>query len=192
MKGDFEKLIIKSQLAFLKSILYLVSVVECRSITRAAEQNGIKQTNLSAMMKDLEETIGEPLFIRKSNGLLPTESAMMLYRHALNLQKNLEQIQGLKKKQGHRRSTLKLYKPQTLTLNFLKEFSKAKIKFVSPESDFDVGIFYEAPQRNDKGFQTGEYHLNIAGITQKLWIVCQSENPDACMLTDFIISRLFV
>ena len=185
-------MIIKSQIAFLKSIFYLAAVVECRSITKAAEQNGIKQANLSRMMRDLEQTIAQPLFIRKSTGLIPTETAMILYRHALTLQKNLEQAQSLKLNKSSKPTILKFYKPKTLTLGFLKEFSAAKIKYVAPDTDYQLGIFYENPQKNEKNYQTGVYELNIAGLTQKIWIVCQTDNPKACALMDFIVSRLFV
>ena len=184
-------MIIKSQIAFLKSVLYLAAVVECGSVTKAAEQNGVKQTNLSRMLKDLEDTIGKTLFVRKSNGLEPTETAMILYRHALTLQKNLETVQNLKNSSIHHPSELKFYKPKTLTLSFLKEFSGAKIKYVSPDSEYQVGIFYENPQNAKKGYQTGEYEINIGGLSQRLWIVCQTENPNACALMDFIVSRLF-
>jgi hypothetical protein len=185
-------MIIKSQIAFLKSILYLAAVVECRSVTKAAEQNGIKQANLSRMMRDLEETIAQPLFVRKSTGLVPTETAMVLYRHALMLQKNLEQAQSLKMNGSSKLDVLKFYKPDALTLGFMKEFSMAKIKYVAQDAEYHVGIFYENPHKNEKGYQTGEYELNIAGLTQKIWIVCQTDNPKACALMDFIISRLFV
>ena len=169
----------------------MAAVVECRSVTKAAEQNGIKQANLSRMMRDLEETIAQPLFIRKSTGLIPTETAMVLYRHALALQKNLEQAQNLKAVQSSKPAVLKFYKPKTLTLGFLKEFTASKIKYVAPDADYQVGIFYENPLKNEKGYQTGEYELNIGGLTQKIWIVCQTDNPKACVLMDFIVSRLF-
>ena len=33
--------------------------------------------------------------------------------------------------------------------------------------------------------------LHIGNITQQLWIACRTANPAACILTDFIVSRLF-
>lgn len=188
----FEKVIIKSQISFLKSVLYLAAVVECGSVTKAAEQNGIKQTNLSRMIKDLEETLATSLFVRKSNGMVPTETAMVLYRHALDLQKNLSQVQAIRPKSANKKRFVRLYKPDSLSFSFLKEFSNALVKSVKEDEFFNVGIFYFKPNLSSEDYQVGEYELKNGAATQKLWIACQTNNPMAFSLTDFIISRLFV
>lgn len=183
-------MIIKSQILFLRSILYLAAVVECGSITKAAERNGIKQANLSRMMKDLEKITDTPLFVRKSYGMEPTETALMLYKHALLLQDSLKQVQFFK---SHNRTKVcvKLYKPESLILDVLQKFTKCQIKLCSAESNFDVGVFYERPHNLSEDYQIGEYTLHDKVLTQKIWIAFAAANPYACMVADFIVSQLF-
>ena len=184
-------MIIKSQILFLRSILYLAAIVECGSITKAAERNGIKQANLSRMIKDLEKITGTPLFIRKSYGMVPTETALVLYRHALLLQENLQEIQSFKTQYALSRACVKLYKPDSLTFDFLQRFTECHIQLCDITDNFDVGVFYESPQHLSSDYQIGEYELYDTNITQKLWIAFLSNNPHACAVTDFIISQLF-
>ena len=185
-------MIIKSQISFLKSILYLSAIIQDGSISKAAEHNGIKATNLSRMIKDLEDTIGMPLLIRKSNGVLPTQAALLLNEKAIQLKESLKQVQMLKKAKN-KQKVLKVYLSEGLSLNFLKEFVLVKIKYTTQNQDFHLGIFSEPPELNEenKSYQVGEYDLTCNGLVQKIWIVCQTDNTDACILADFIVSKLF-
>ncbi len=182
-------MIIKGQISFLKSVLYLAAVIQAGSITNAAQHNGIKQTNLSRMIKDLEETVGVPLIIRKSNGVQATQAGLQLYEKAVQLEKELNLVQELKAKP--RRQIVTLYLPESISLNFLKQFVKVKIVYACKEQTIDVGIFNEKPTDLSDEFQIGEYSLRINGLCQKIWIACLAKNPNACQLTQFIISKLF-
>lgn len=185
-------MIIKSQILFLKSIFYLAAVIENGSITKAAEKNGIKQANLSRIIKDLEKSLATPLFVRKGTGLVPTQEAMVLYREALVLQEKLKVVQSLNMTRPEKTTPVLLYKPDSLSLDFLKEVSAIKIKYTPSVQDFDVGVFYEKPVQLNNSYQIGKYDMHIGKITQHLWIACLTEKPEACALADFIISRLFV
>ena len=70
---------IKHQSTFLKELLALKEAIDAGQISRAAEKNGIRQTNFSKMLKDLEDRFGITLFQRTSTGLVPTNAARTLY-----------------------------------------------------------------------------------------------------------------
>jgi len=46
-----------------------------RNVTRAAAQVGVSQPAMSASLSRLRKLLGDPLFLRSSNGLLPTQMA---------------------------------------------------------------------------------------------------------------------
>ncbi|MDX1588586.1 MAG: LysR substrate-binding domain-containing protein [Oleiphilaceae bacterium] len=55
------------------------AVVEQGQLSRAAEQLGMSQPAVSAALKRLHLTVGEPLFIRTRGGLQPTARARAMY-----------------------------------------------------------------------------------------------------------------
>lgn len=55
-----------------------VTLMEERSVTRAAERLGITQPALSNALNRLRETLRDPLFIRERHGIRPTELALEL------------------------------------------------------------------------------------------------------------------
>ena len=58
----------------------LIKIVECGSMNTAAEEMYLARSSLSTSMKRLEEELGEPVFIRHSNGvnLTPFGSACII------------------------------------------------------------------------------------------------------------------
>lgn len=65
----------------LKEQLYVVTIAECRSITKAAEKLHISQPALSAFVSVLETAMGVRLFDRFSREMIPTYSGE-LYIHS--------------------------------------------------------------------------------------------------------------
>ena len=52
---------------------YAIEVEQTRSITKAAENLYMAQPNLSKAIRELEETLGFPIFVRSSKGVIPTD-----------------------------------------------------------------------------------------------------------------------
>ena len=69
----------------LRSLNYFSVVAEELNFTRAAQRLSISQPPLSNQIRNLEEELGTPLFIRGGRSLQLTEAGKLLYRRASQL-----------------------------------------------------------------------------------------------------------
>ena len=65
-----------------KDLRYFVAVYEARGFSRASEFLGTVQSNVSSRIRDLEDSLGVVLFVRRYRGVIPTEKGEKLYSHA--------------------------------------------------------------------------------------------------------------
>ena len=70
---------LKTKVALLRELLALKEVIDIGQIQAAAERNGIKHSNLSKMITDLEGRFKTSLLIRSSSGSVPTNTTRQLY-----------------------------------------------------------------------------------------------------------------
>lgn len=77
-----------------RQLYYFISVMEYGSIKDASEHLYISSQGLSKMILQLEEELGNPLFIRTRQGLSPTSYALRLKPHALNILHEYESIEN--------------------------------------------------------------------------------------------------
>ncbi|HAW33469.1 MAG TPA: hypothetical protein DCX19_02375 [Alphaproteobacteria bacterium] len=82
----------KANLSFLRELLALKEVIDAGQIQGAARRNGIKQSNLSKIISDLESELNTPLLNRSSKGVEPTNTARLLYADIDNIAKSLDKI----------------------------------------------------------------------------------------------------
>ncbi|MCV2881778.1 LysR family transcriptional regulator [Actibacterium sp. XHP0104] len=66
------------------------ALMQCRNVTRAADQLGLSQPAVSAALSRLRGHIGDPLFIRVGNGMVPTPRADSLAEPVTRALKQLE------------------------------------------------------------------------------------------------------
>ena len=62
----------------LNLLIYLDVLLREKNVTRAAEQLGVTQTAMSNILRRLRTLFNDPLLIRSSEGLTPTERALEL------------------------------------------------------------------------------------------------------------------
>ncbi|MDR2174754.1 MAG: LysR family transcriptional regulator [Synergistaceae bacterium] len=74
---------------------YAVEVERSGSITRAAENLYMNQPHLSKTIRELEETLGTPIFRRTSKGMLPTKAGAEFLAYAKNILAQVEMIENL-------------------------------------------------------------------------------------------------
>ena len=77
----------------IKHIQYIVEIERVRSISQAAENLYIGQPNLSRILKETEESVGFPIFLRTTHGVRPTERGAAFLQHAHNILREMESIQ---------------------------------------------------------------------------------------------------
>lgn len=63
----------------LEHLKYLLEVSDQGSITQAAERLCISQPALSAAIKSIENELGDPIFKRSKQGVVPTAKALQHY-----------------------------------------------------------------------------------------------------------------
>ncbi|QXC34606.1 MULTISPECIES: LysR family transcriptional regulator [Aeromonas] len=69
----------------LRLLRFFIAIYEEKNITAAAERCHVSQPSLSAGLRQLEEVLGDSLFIRGKKGVEAKEPAHYLYPHAVKL-----------------------------------------------------------------------------------------------------------
>lgn len=77
----------------LRHLRYFVAVAEDLNFTRAAKRLGINQPPLSLQIRQLEEEMGTPLFLRHARGVELTDAGMLLLEEARVILKQVEETQ---------------------------------------------------------------------------------------------------
>ena len=83
---------LKTKLILLKELLALKEVVDKGSIQIAATENGIKNSNLSQLIKDLENRFDTKLINRGFDGSQPTNSTQIIYNDICAIEELLNKI----------------------------------------------------------------------------------------------------
>ena len=77
---------LKTKLILLKELLALKEIVDKGSIQIAATENGIKNSNLSQLIKDLEDRFNTKLINRNFDGSQPTNSTQLIYNDICSIE----------------------------------------------------------------------------------------------------------
>lgn len=83
---------LKTNLPLLRELFALKEVMDAGQIQGAAQRNGMKQSNLSKMISDLENEMNTKLLNRSPKGIKPTNTARLLYADIDNIIKSLNKI----------------------------------------------------------------------------------------------------
>ena len=181
---------VKSDVWLLKGILFFQEVAKWGSITRAAQENGIKAANLSRVITELEDVLNLRLFDRRSTGMHLTAAGRMLLEKADELKGQLERLSAVRQKSVAVK-ILRLRLPSGLKIDissFLEHYPYLNV-LQRENGPFDVGVFWEKPKL--KGFQISCHEvMHTDSLCQSLWIAQREKEVDVSLLADFIICRL--
>ena len=88
----------------LRHLRYFRAVALERSFTRAAERLHVSQPPLSRQIRQLEEELGTPLFLRGTRPLELTEAGRVLLEHATQVLDRVEDVRGAMRALAKRRT----------------------------------------------------------------------------------------
>jgi molybdenum-dependent DNA-binding transcriptional regulator ModE len=84
----------------LRHVQLIAEAYDCRSILKAAQRLHLSQPTVTKALKDVETTLGLPLFERTNRGLKPTAYGEIFARHAkivlAQLRHAAEELEGLR------------------------------------------------------------------------------------------------
>lgn len=152
---------IKNSLIRVRQLLCLSSAVKYGSISKAAEKNNMKQSNLSVQIRQLEEELGEVLISRIHNGVKITEAGNEVYSIACNLENIINRSYNLNIKAFRVSGDIRLWTTDGLGIGYVSDcFSEFYGKYPNvnievlcsqdrPKPDqFDMAMIYEEPKDN--------------------------------------------
>lgn len=181
---------IKYKTSLIRDLLYMLATIRNGKISLTAEQNGIKPSNLSKLLKQLEEDIGCRLLNRTNKGIQPTNEGKEIYKLISEIEENLAQLEDICKPRV-RDNILNLYMAKSLCISNLEDFKtdnpQLKIINVETEEVSDIAVLNCEPLMQGRSiakFTIGQ------DISQNLWISCNENNKNALKLFDFIVSQL--
>lgn len=76
-----------------KQVYSFLRIVECGSISRAAEQMYVSTPALAQQLRLLEEEVGTPLLLRSHSGVTPTEAGAVFYKEMLHITAQVDRLQ---------------------------------------------------------------------------------------------------
>ena len=116
----------------------ILNVDEAASITHGAARSGLALASASERIRDMEQTLGTPLFERRRRGVTPTPAGLALAHHARLVTQQLDQMRGeLTEFAKGLRGRVRLLSNTAATLEFLPPLL-ASFLARHPEIDIDV------------------------------------------------------
>ena len=173
---------IKNLLRRTKQLLCLEAAVRYGSISKAAFNSGMKQSNFSAQIKDFETEIGEKILTRLSNGVQETEIGHSLYAMACDLRRNIIKTEDINVQALKQSGVLRIWTSDGIGIGLLAQcfqkfynrYPNVKISiFCSlemPHTDqFDIALLYEKPTEKSLNIYK-EYTLKFALYASKEYL----------------------
>lgn len=183
---------IKEKVILIRNLLYFLDVVSSGSFSKTAEKNGIKVSNLSLLIKELEEEIGVNLLQRTSTGVVPTSEGLYIYNLVLSVKEELRDISYLRHK-FHEKTSVILYIPPQIVFQSIDDFKEAypfiDLKITRIPKSFDIGMFFTLP-KNKSNYVIEKHSIQIKNFSQTLWISFNSQLKQVHVVKNFILSQL--
>lgn len=184
---------IKNYTMLIRGILYVQEIIRCKSISKAAEENNIRASNLSLMITNFEKEIGTKLIKRSSQGCTPTKQGRAVAELALDLKEQVQKISNWHENTYPKNRILNIYISPNMELTDWSEFEQShptiKLNFIEEDIMADIKIINMPPINPLEKYT--ELHIG-SGLKQKIWICCNEKNPKALEFFDFIVAKLLL
>jgi len=119
-------------------LLYFWQVAKLGHLTRAAQQLNTSQSALSAQIRQLEDRLGEPLFLREGRRLVLTDTGHLVLSYAEGIFGLGKEMLGRLQGQSEGMSRLRVGSVATLSRNYQENWIKPLL------SDSDVALQLES------------------------------------------------
>ena len=154
---------IGDQLILLRKILSFAAIAKTGNVTAAALENGMKQSNLSGYVKELEEKVGAKLFEHGDRRMILTEVGKNLYEISCSIEKSVYKINSYKQQNNNVSGAVRLWTSDGLAAAYLSSclpgfyqlYPDVKIEILcsieapSVLYDADLAVVYEKPVHPD-------------------------------------------
>ena len=178
---------IKTEVLFFKNLLCVKEIVRTGKMTEAAAQNGMKESNLSKTIKDVEALMNRKLFHRTSFGVVPTQEALEIACKVEQIIQNMAELQKTYFQNCGSNHVCKVYIETGFEIGDLQNLSQ-KIVYTDKSEDADIMICLHKP-KNVKKMVCMENKIG-GFVKQTLW-VCARNTPETLDLASLIISRFY-
>ncbi len=156
----------------LQQMEYIVAVYRLRHFAKAAEQCGVTQPTLSAMIQKLEKELGTKIFERSSQQVTPTHIGKLVVEQAWEVLTRANRIKDIVEEQRHSLSgTFRIGILPTIAPYLLPRFF-TKVEKDNPSTDFRILEMKTA--EITKAMQRGEIDAAIAVRLDELDIFNQT------------------
>ena len=145
----------------LRHLRYFAMAASERNISRASERLNVSQPAVSRQLKDLEEELGAPLFVRERNGLSLTaagETALVHAKEILRRTNGLEE--AMRAYGGGAERVIRIGFIPTALSGFLAD---ALRQFHLTRSDVTVELRELMPRPQEEALRKGEIDLALLG-----------------------------
>lgn len=154
---------IKNDVITLRRLLCFAQTAKNGQISATAITHGLKQSNLSNCIKDLEKNLNIKLLNRVYNGVVLTQSGRELLSITNELENIIDKVDDFFKKTHKLEGCVTLAIPEDFAFNYLSEdlaefyslYPNIKIDFKCAEDalqkfyELDVAILYQEPKQHD-------------------------------------------
>ena len=137
---------------------YAIEVERTRSITQAAENLYMGQPNLSRAIREMEESLGFPIFERTSKGVVPTKKGAEFLVYAQNILVQLEKMDRLSKPDIGNAQVFSVSIPRASYIsNGLVEF----LKTLNPTQALDIDFQETNSMQSISNVSEGRHNIAI-------------------------------
>ncbi|ETI87538.1 MAG: LysR family transcriptional regulator [Clostridium butyricum] len=108
----------------IKQMKYFITVADCGSINKAAEELFTSQPNVSKVINSLEKEIGIEIFYRNNKGVRMSEKGEELYDYAQRILKNVDMIMSISNDKYMKKLNISSYPSHMVSRVFCDYYKK--------------------------------------------------------------------
>ena len=149
----------------IKYFEYVIEIVECGSINKAAQNLQMLQPNLSVCIKNLEQELGFPIFCRQHSGIRLTNEGELFLKSARKIATELETIHNIPSMFSHKDN---LSISCTYSFDFMNHFLKFKKKkppTACEDSFKETGLIQTIRDVVEQRYRMSLFYLSLIHIS---------------------------